>query len=221
MDTPMNFSTAGCPTIAVLPPLSAPGEVQAICHRIINHLHMLSAMALADASEGIDAVARATLDVTRLRISAISSVYRQLGGSPAPQMVDLGAYLQDLATDMEQGCAYTVGKHRILVKTTTVMVTPERATAIGVMVCELVAGACRDAYVPGERGDVKVSLMKTFFGGYRLEVEDRARGKSSNVRARRANRQLIEGMAVRLGGLYCWQDAAPGTRYVLYLEAKV
>jgi two-component sensor histidine kinase len=130
-------------------------------------------------------------------------------------MVDLGAYLGDLGADLEAGGGGGATGRRVVVSAASVIVPAEEATAIGIIVSELVSNAYKYAYEPSAPGSVRIVLRALGFGGYKLEVEDRGRGLTGPVKGTGLGGRLIEMMATRIGGHYDYRDARPGTLFTL------
>lgn len=212
--TATNPATGNGPAITVLPAAPEPTSADEINHRIANSLQLLAAMVSVE-SRGIqDPAALAALDMTQRRIRAIASVHRHLYRTHETSGIDLGAYLKELGCDLEAGLASAAAGRRILVHASPVTVTAEEATAIGIIVSELVGNACKHAYAPDEPGDVRIALGATPFCGYVLEVEDRGRGLARAAGTGMGSR-LIDMMAARLGARHGYHDAQPGTRFAL------
>jgi two-component sensor histidine kinase len=218
--TMTDFATHAAPMM-VLPPLADPSSADEINHRIANSLQLISAMISIEARAIVDPVAQVALDRTRQRIGAIAGVHRQLYQAGETGAVDLAVYLRDLGRDLEQGCADSDAGRQILVEAAPVVVAPEEATSIGIIVSELVGNACKYAYAPGQAGDVRIRLAAAAGGGYRLEVEDDGRGMVPGQAPQGSGLggRLIEMMAARLGGRPDWDEAHAGTRFVMRVHA--
>lgn len=205
--------------VSVLPPMPKVTMADEAHHRIANNLQLLATMVSIEARRMVDPLALAALDMTQRRIVAIAGVHRQLyqaGGSAA---VDLGCYLQALAEDLEHCCADpATGRHVRVMATDVVMVGAEDATALGIVVSELVGNACKYAYAPGQPGDVAIMLSTMPFGGYRLDVVDRGRGMRADdaPRGTGLGTRLVRMMAAKIDATCAWHDAVPGTRFTLY-----
>jgi len=222
MTLAQHFAIHETRAVTVLPALPEPSMADEINHRIANSLQMLVAMVSIEARRIADPVAVAALDMTMRRITAIAGVQRMLYQSHAAASVDLGAYLVDLCTELEDGCAdYAIGR-RVRVAAREIQVAAEDATALGVIVSELVGNACKYAYPAGVAGDVLVALRPMPFGGYVLEISDRGAGivPGAVPQGTGLGSRVIAMMAHRLGGRAVWSDAHPGTRFELYVGKR-
>ncbi|PXA88942.1 hypothetical protein DMC47_29285 [Nostoc sp. 3335mG] len=211
-----SFTPSSSGDVVVLPPVGDPSPADEMNHRIANSLQLLMAMVSVEAREVLDPQARAVLQMTGRRIGAIANVHRHLYRSHDAASVALDAYLEELAADLEQGCGQGAAGRRIRVRADAVSVPPDTANSIGILVSELVTNAWKYAYAPDAPGDVLVTLGAMPFGGYRLEVEDRGCGRGNgDAQGSGMGSRLIALMAARLRAAHGWQDARPGTRFVL------
>jgi two-component sensor histidine kinase len=212
-----HFATNDGAPIAVLPALAEPSQADETNHRVANSLQLLAAIVSVEARRMADPVAADILDMTMGRITAIAGVHRLLYQTRTAATIDLGAYLDDLGEQLEQGCANPAAGRHVRVIAEAIPVLPEDATAIGVIVSELVTNACKYAYPAGQAGDVHVTLYRLPSGGYRLAVLDRGRGMApaSGPQGEGLGGRLIAMMASRLGASFGWTDAQPGTCFTL------
>jgi two-component sensor histidine kinase len=219
MTLAQHFATDMASPITILPPLPDRGSAREAHHRIANSLQLLSAMVSIEARGIADPTALAALDMTMRRINAIAGVQRMLYLSSDAATVDLGVYLEDLGAQLEQGCADAGAGRHVRVFAQRIEVAAEDATALGVIVSELVGNACKYAYPADAPGDVRVALRALPLGGYVLEVSDRGQGivPDADPQGSGLGSRLIAMMAGRLGGHPIWRDAQPGTHFELYV----
>lgn len=209
----------GVAKMVVLPPAQSPGLIDEVNHRIANSLQLLAAMVSIEARRLVDASALAALAMTQRRIGAIAAVHRQLYETREAAIVDLGAYLAELGSELERSCADASAGRHVLLDVDAVTVSSDQAMATGIIVSELIGNAYKYAYEPGRPGDVLVVLRAMPAGGYRLDVSDRGRGMIAGVAAQGSGlgAQLIGMMAARLNARHAWRDAAPGTHFTLHV----
>jgi two-component sensor histidine kinase len=190
-------------------------------HRLANSLQLLSAMVAMTASEVTDVAAQAALAETLRRIQAIGRLHRHLYTMRDASKFDLAAYLLELGEDLGDGYCDAAASRRVLVEAEPVLVSPEDALAVGILVSELVGNACKYAYEPRMAGDVRVLLRGKGQSGYELVVEDRGVGLLGRppVRGTGLGARLIVAMTARLKGASSWQNARPGTRFILSVPA--
>lgn len=202
--------------VTVLPALPEPNCADEVHHRIANSLQLLAAMVSAEARSVTDPAALAVLEMIMRRIIAVAGVQRMLYQPRETAKVDLAAYLEDLGVKLGEGCGAGI---RVSVSAESIEVSAKDATALGVIVAELVGNACKYAYPTSAPGDVFVGLRGLPLGGYVLEVSDRGAGMSSHAdpQGTGLGSRVIAMTAQRLGGYAVWKNARPGTRFELHV----
>jgi len=208
--------------VAVLPPLREPGVADEANHRIANNLQLLTALVSFEARRITDPDMLESFAMMQRRIGAIANVHRQLYRAPDKAFVDLGAYLCELGEDLDAAAAGVELGNRVRVEPAAVDVSAEDATAVGIIVSELVGNACKYAYAPGAPGLVRIVLRALPGGGFWLEVSDRGYGmdRGQPAQGTGVGSQLVAMMARRLHAAYMWHDTAPGTRFTLCVEPR-
>jgi two-component sensor histidine kinase len=197
-------------TTRIAPPPGAPDAAQEMNHRVANSLQLLSAMVASDVRTVTDPVARQALEQTRARILAIAGVHRRLHLDSGTAHVDLRSYLLDLVGQLSDTCP---AHRRLSVRADALRVPAGTATAIGMLVSELVTNACKHAYPPDQPGDIRIALTVTRHGGYGLIVEDRGGGRPTSTGRPGLGQRLIDSVVGQLGASATWEDARPGTRF--------
>lgn len=183
-------------------------------HRIANSLQLVSALLSSQGREIADPVARSALDLSVQRIAAIASVHRQLYLGGNLDAVDLGTYLLDLVAGLQAGFQAGVEHRRLHLNVDQLLVKPDFATTLGVIVTELVINACKYAYAPNEPGDVEIVFGITPFGRFSLDVRDQGVGRVSVPAHAGLGSRIVELMSRRLGadGGYVARDAGTSFR---------
>jgi len=199
------------------PVLYDPRSLDEANHRITNNLQLLVTLMSIEARRITDPDARAMIDLMINRIGAIASVHRQLYSTGDANTVDLGVYLSDLAQDLDQSGGGFDAPRTISVDPASVSVSADEASAVGIIVSELVGNARKYAYEPGAPVPVRIVLRERQPGGYSLEVSDKGRGFSHGSPAAGSGfgTRLINMMARKLGAEHAWHDGVPGTRFTL------
>lgn len=193
--------------IDILPPLSAPSIADEAHHRIANSLQLLCATLSLEARDVADDAIQAALTRTQYRIAAIAGVHRQLYRQSAADDVDLGDYLDELGHNLAMTCP---AGRRIRVQSDAILVSCQDATAVGMIVAELVTNACKYAYPTGVAGDVAIGLRRVR-DGYRVTVADQGRGLQGGATGEGLGHRLIATLAGQLHASYGWSAGLPGT----------
>ncbi|WP_169833102.1 sensor histidine kinase [Sphingomonas panacis] len=199
---------------AALAPIDHHSETN---HRLANSLQLLAAMVSMSAREVTDRAAQAALVETHRRIEAIGRLHRHLHARRADHLLDLGAYLDELGRDLEDGYCDVASGRRVIVDAAQVSVSQEDALALGILISELVGNACKYAYEPRMPGDIRIVVRPGPANGYLLMVEDRGVGRRDTVPVAGSGlgSRLIDVMTARLRGRAHWEDARPGTRFLM------
>ncbi|MDF0489959.1 sensor histidine kinase [Sphingomonas sp. H39-1-10] len=205
---------------------ASPHEAAEMNHRIANNLALLASLIEIDSREIADPGAVVVLEAARNRIHAIANVHRRLYKIEAIDHLDLCDFIEDLARDLRSVCENAGRERRLYFEGTSVFVTPDEASAIGILVAELVGNACKHAYPASAAGVVRIGLSGLEAGGWCLTVEDEGRGYSPGPSGSNAGlgSRIIGASVGRLGATCRWEDAMPGTRFVMHygptLEAR-
>ncbi|WP_192362947.1 sensor histidine kinase [Mesorhizobium mediterraneum] len=167
-------------------------------HRVGNSLQLVSAFLNMQSAGSDDPHVKAALAATYGRVLAVAQIHKRLYTSDDVRSVSLDQYLQALVTDIEASAANAAGW--LSLAADPVVIDPDRAVAIGVIVTELIINAMKHAY-PSGKGPVRVSLHAQADSSIRLSVEDDGVGaeSSSSERSSGLGHVIIEAMATKLG----------------------
>lgn len=182
-------------------------------HRIANNLQLLMAMLTAEMREISDPAACHVLNLMLGRVGAIAGVHRHLTRQPDSGTLDIGVYLETLCRQMELSCGDPAGARRLMVTTESVQVCTRLAAAIGLIASEAIMNACKHAYPPHAPGEVRIDLHRAGPHALYLGVEDDGAGR--RVASGGFGSRLVATLASRIGAATIWEDAHPGTRFVL------
>jgi two-component sensor histidine kinase len=184
-------------------------------HRVANSLQLVSAMVRMQSSALEDPAARAALEDTQHRISAIAQVHRRLYTGDDVEHVEMQEYLAQLIVELGATWSTSDAPRRLTLAAEPLRLPTDRAVSLGVIVTELVSNACKYAYPAGD-GEVRVALARDGEGRFQLIVEDDGIGigdeepKGTGVGSR-----LIRAMAQSLDAALHYDPAHRGTRAVL------
>lgn len=146
------------------------GEVH---HRVGNSLQLVSSLVTLQARRTEDPGARAALEETQGRIHAVAQVHHRLYTSRSTEAIELEAYLDTLIG----GLRSTVGAQmELTLAADPVVVRPDQAVSVGVIVTELVSNAAKYAFAPEASGHIEVIVRSDDGGGFTVEVRDDGRG---------------------------------------------
>ncbi|MBY0521331.1 MAG: response regulator [Sphingomonas sp.] len=140
-------------------------------HRVANSLQLVSTLVSLQSNALVDEAARAALQDTQRRITAIGQVHRRLYSTHDVENVDMQEYLGALVEELAQTWSTDEAPRRVSLAVEPVRLPTDRAVSLGVIVNELVSNACKYAYPATTAGEVRVALTRQ---GERFElaVED-------------------------------------------------
>lgn len=189
-------------------------------HRVGNSLELVASFLRMQSAASDDPRVKAALAAAQGRVLAVAQVHKRLYTSDDVSSVSLDHYLRVLVADLEAS-ATAAARGWLSLKADPVMIDPDRAVAVGVIVSELVINALKHAYPSGE-GPVRVMLARLADGRARLTVEDDGMGPSPEPAADAAGigHLIIEAMADKLRAAVSLDRAHRGTRVVVAFSDK-
>lgn len=185
-------------------------------HRVANSLQLVSAMVRLQASALADPGARAALDDTQRRISAIAQVHRRLYTGGDVEHVDMREYLGTLVEELAKTWSTEERPRALRLMAEPIRLPTDRAVSLGVIVTELVSNACKYAYPTGS-GEVRVALLREDGDLFLLAVEDDGVGLSEGISpgGTGVGTKLIRAMAQSLQSNVEYDPNHSGTRAIL------
>jgi two-component sensor histidine kinase len=184
-------------------------------HRVSNSLQLVSSFLLMQSEASDDPDVKAALAAAYGRVLAVGQVHKRLYTSDDVMSVSLDQYLKALVADIAASAANAAGW--LSLAADPLVVDPDRAVAVGVIVTELVLNAMKHAYSSGQ-GPVRVSLHAQADGRVQLSVEDDGvgGGSSSSESSAGLGHVIVEAMADKLGATVTIDTDHHGTRVLVY-----
>ena len=188
-------------------------------HRVKNSLQLVTALLSLQAAQSADAQLRASLLEARGRVSVVASMHQRLYSTSAHDRVDLVAYLRQLAAenvaahDAQGSVALDFDADDELVLELT------RAVPLALIVGELLTNVFKYAFPEGSSGVVRFSLRRRD-GAVHLKVEDNGVGLPegfSMLGAPSLGMKIVRSLSRQIGATVTFEDAAPGTRWIITL----
>ncbi|HSR34539.1 MAG TPA: sensor histidine kinase, partial [Anaerolineae bacterium] len=141
-----------------------------IHHRVKNNLQLISAMLALQARATGDERVVAAFEESQHRILSMASIHEQLYRSPDLSQVDMGAYIRNLAADLQN--SYSRPGITIQAEAANVLLDIDQAIPCGLIVNELVSNALKHAFPLTEDcvGDVWVTMQPLENQQRRLEL---------------------------------------------------
>ena len=184
-------------------------------HRVSNSLTIVASLVRLQASRLDDPHVKGVLKEVQNRITAIGAVHHKLYTSNDVSTVDLRDYLQNLLRELEKSQSDAATGVVIRCCCEPVLLSPDLAVSLGILVTELVTNAFKYAYPHGASGEIRVALTASEGEG-RLVVEDDGVGLSQGAPTGTGfGLRVVSMMVEKLGGTIEMTSAAPGTRTVI------
>jgi two-component sensor histidine kinase len=172
--------------------------VEEINHRVINEYSEAIA-ALSLVSRNATEPARAACDAAAQRLHAHAAAHRALLPPAGGKAVNAADYLRQICTTYA-GSALAGGDVRLILKSETVALSPDRCWRLGLIVAELVRNAARHG-LSNRAGLIMVRLSHRY-GETSCLVCDTGRTTGNHVPGR--GRRLTTALAADLGGSIDW-----------------
>jgi two-component sensor histidine kinase len=191
--------------------------LQEVDHRLKNNLAMLSGLLALQVRETENDEAREVLARAGARLQSLAKVYDTLRYEPGTVTVlDAAVLLRGLCDSL--GHALGLDDSIVLeCEAEPVLVTRDRASALALLINEVVTNAAKHAFSDRDRGRIRMDLARGPDGGAVLAIADDGRGieQASNNGGR--GRKLVDALAEMAGGELSVSSGRSGTRYELRL----
>jgi two-component sensor histidine kinase len=180
-------------------------------HRVKNNLTMIGSLLRLQARSLPDPALGATLNSMLERVDALATVHRRLYQSDDITRFDAGALVETLVNDVIGSTGRTNIKAKVEVE--PILIPSAHASAIGLIINELLTNAVKHGFADGRAGGLKVTAKK---GDQRAQivVEDDGPG-IPGVAHNGLGRTLIGRLSKQIGAETRWLPSNPGTRVVL------
>ncbi|WP_076071885.1 histidine kinase dimerization/phosphoacceptor domain -containing protein [Sphingomonas montana] len=178
-------------------------------HRVKNNLTMVGSLLRLQARAIPDRSLRTTLETMLERVDALATVHRRLYQNRDIHRFDAGAFAHDLTSDILAG----TGRDDIVLETdvASVEIRAADATALGLILNELVVNAVRHAFADDRPGTL---ALKVYRDGETGRIELRDDGPGFDVDAAEGGtigRTLVARLSRQLRAETVWRNANPGT----------
>jgi two-component sensor histidine kinase len=191
-----------------------------INHRVKNSLQIVTGMLHLQASSANDAKLSAHLVEASNRISAIGRAYERLAYDAEVDSIDLGAYLQEVCADVvssSSSCELNVAS------APGVLVHPDRAIPIALIVNELVTNATKYAFSARSNGHIWVCLSRPNENNISISVRDNGIGMPPEfdlAKSKGLGMRVVTALAKQLGGNITHGAVADGTEFTLLVPLE-
>lgn len=185
--------------------------IKEINHRVSNSLQVVSNLLLLQA-RGADDALRGRLDAAAGRISAVAQIHRRLYQADRVGIVDFKRYLDELCADIRRSVTADEQRHEVVLEADAADISTQRATALGLILNEVVTNAVKHAYPVGSAGRIVVGFH-VVSGEHCLIIEDEGRGLppgADPTASKGLGMRIIHALAKQLGGSIAFGSGRAG-----------
>lgn len=152
-----------------------------IHHRVKNNMQVISSLLNLQAQKLDDPKARQALKECQERIRSMSLIHDRLYQQDSLHQVEFSSYLRSLASYLFHAYQIDANLIQLRLDTEEIILNINTAIPCGLIINELVTNALKHAFLPGEKGEIVITLKKKKDGDYILGVKDNGRGLPSNI----------------------------------------
>lgn len=183
-------------------------------HRVKNNLQVIIGLMQLQARRARSPETLDALRVVSQRVDALRLLHDKLYLAGNVDKVDLGAYLGELAGTLLRFHAEDEHGIRLILEMRRMIVPPEQAAPLGLIVNEFITNSLKYAFDPATGGTIGLRLEPARGGELRVILWDDGRGLPEE-RSGGTGMRLVEGLARQLSARLDWSPAGPGTRLTL------
>lgn len=177
-------------------------------HRVKNNLTMIGSLLRMQVRTIDDPVMTAKLSSMLERVDALAVVHRQLYQSADISRFDIGHFAANLVRDVVGASGRT--DITLNIKAQPLFVDPANASALGLILNEIVTNAIKHAFADGRAGRLSLLVEDNADRGI-IRIGDDGPGLPSNKRTRSIGTSLITRLARQANAEATWADNKPGT----------
>jgi PAS domain S-box-containing protein len=182
-------------------------------HRVKNNLTMIGSLLRLQARTIGDPVVSARLEAMLERVDALATVHRRLYQSKDITHFDVGAFVENLVSDVIGASGRT--EIAVVPDVEQIQVPSARASALGLVLNEILTNAIKHAYADGRTGTLLVSA-RAVGDQARIVISDDGPGIAGGQPAPGGlGSSLIQRLSRQVGATVQWENAAPGTRVTI------
>ncbi|WP_068074556.1 sensor histidine kinase [Novosphingobium lentum] len=188
-------------------------------HRLKNNFAMFGSLLSLQQREARSDEARDILARATARLHSLSQAYDHLRYEPGSiTVLDISVLLQGLARSLRDVLGLD-GKFSLDVEAGPRLIARDRASALALLVNELVTNAAKHAFADREGGEIRIVLVSPHAESAVIEIADNGIGLPSESTGSGQGRKLVEVLAQMAGGTLAVDSDATGTSYRIALEA--
>lgn len=190
-----------------------------ISHRVKNSLAMVAGLLNMQRRAATDPALQQALEEACTRVTTIARLHDRLWRADEVQSINLAEFMGELSDQIRTSI---IPGQTLTCEFAPVMLATDQAVPLALLVNELVTNAFKYAY-PGGEGDVRLTIKVGEPGHLTLTVSDSGQGLPEGIGTTNGTSlgmKLIASLSHQMGGTPEWQNANPGTRFVLDFVAQ-
>ncbi|MEF3275517.1 MAG: PAS domain S-box protein [Chloroflexus sp.] len=224
-------------TCAVVTDLSGPQAVAAqlraalaekelllreVHHRVKNNLQIVSSLLRLQAENISDERVSAAVQDSQNRIRALALVHEQLYRSESLAHIDIGEYLQSIATSVWRSLSMRGSPIRLASEVSHgISINIDQAIALGLIVTELVSNSVKHAFPNGTHDGIISLRVDRTADSLLIEVADNGIGIPAQINPGGGSlgMQLVHGLCRQIGATLQF-GSGPGTTVIIQLPTE-
>jgi len=171
-------------------------------HRVRNNLQLVHGMLTRKLDEAADPDGQKSLRAIARRVSTLAQVYDQLLGAEMTRTLNFGNYVKALCDNLSEVQALPDGKVTLTCDSELVYLDLDAATALGIVVAELVTNSYDHAF-PGGKGSIRVAIRASVDDERMaiVTIADDGRGFVAESNSRRHGLGLVRRLVEQVRGV--------------------
>jgi two-component sensor histidine kinase len=170
-------------------------------HRVRNNLQLVYGMLTKQLDETEDQSGQKGIKAIARRVSTLAQVYDQLLGTEMTRTLDFGSYVNSLCANLADVQASPAGAITLICDSHVVRLDLDAATALGIVVAELVTNSYDHAFAGG-KGAISVAVRAPAGEGHMavLTIADDGSGFTAEANSKRHGLGLVRRLIEQVRG---------------------
>jgi two-component sensor histidine kinase len=188
-----------------------------IHHRVNNHLYLIDSLLSLQANSVESEFVKTSLMECKNRVYSISAIHELLYQSGNLSCIDMNLYLTKLSRAVAQH--YTIRDIvNLVIEASDISIESRIASAVGLIVNELISNSFKHAFADNHKGEIKISLTKVEQNQIKLEYSDNGIGVPKGFdwkRTKSMGLQLVKLLSERQLGGSIDMERMNGTKFTI------
>lgn len=187
-------------------------------HRVKNNLTMIGSLLRLQARTIGDPAVTAKLEAMLERVDALATVHRRLYQSKDVTHFDVGAFTENLVSDVVGAS----GRSEIAVRSDVerIDVPSAKASALGLVLNEVLTNAIKHGFAEGRTGTLDISAKRDGNGALIVIRDDGPGMVGASPSVGGLGTSLIRRLSKQVGASVEWENAEPGTRVIISFSVE-